>query len=152
MIRQFAGGEEGASATEFAFIAPVFAFFAIVCLQFAAIFFAYLSVLNATRDVVRWLAFNPNTVDSTTIANAQALLPPDLDPAQLTISISPACSSLVQNKCPNRAADQDIAVTLTYNLSSVYFMPTQFNFVGGLALSLPSSLPPYTLHMQVEPT
>jgi len=144
--------EKGASAVEFAVLAPILAFCTLVCIQLAVIFFAYLSVLSAARDSTRWIAQHPNTVDSTSLAAATAALPPNLDPARLSIAIAPSCPSLTQNKCPNRATGQDIAVTLTYDLTSVYFIPSTFDFLPGLELRLPRALPSYTLHMQAEPS
>ncbi|MBV8083523.1 MAG: pilus assembly protein [Chloroflexi bacterium] len=151
-VRRIVAERDGAAAVEFAVIAPVLAFCTLVCMQLAVIFFAYLSVLNAARDTARWVAQHPNTVDSVSLATATADLPPNLDAARLTMAVLPACSALVQNKCPNRAAGQDVAVTMTYDLTSVYFIPSTFDFLPGIEVRLPTSLPAYTLHMQAEPT
>lgn len=142
---------EGAAAVEFLIVGPIFILFAFACLQFAAIFFAYLSVLSTARDVTRWITVSPNTVDSVAISSLQARLPSDIDPTRLTVGISPACTALIQNRCPNRAAGQDIAVTLTYDISGLYFMPTTYT-LGLMTVQLPTQLHPYTMHMQAEPS
>lgn len=144
--------DDGAAAVEFIIIGPMLIFFTFVCLQFAVILFAYLSLLNTARDMTRWVTFSPNTIDSAAISAIQARIPSDMNPSKLSISISPACTVLVQNKCPNRATGQDIAVTVTYDISGLYFLPTTFNFMRNLSVQFPTTLPPYTMHMQAEPS
>jgi Flp pilus assembly protein TadG len=144
--------QDGAAAVEFAIVAPVLVFFAFACLQFAMLFFTQLSIVATARDITRWVTVNPNTVDSTAIAAVKTRLPSDMDASKLNITISPACAALVQNKCAGRNAGQDIAVTLSYDISSLYFLPTNFTMPGGLTLQFPSSLPAYTMHMQAEPS
>jgi len=151
-IPRFVEREDGAAAVEFVIVAPVMIFFAFACLQFALLFFTQLSIVSTARDITRWVTVNPNTVDSTAIAAVKTRLPSDINASKLTITISPACSVLVQNKCTNRNAGQDIAVSLSYDISSLYFLPTTFNFPGNLMVQFPTTLPAYTMHMQAEPT
>ena len=151
-IPRFVEREDGAAAVEFVIVAPVMIFFAFACLQFALLFFTQLSIVSTARDITRWVTVNPNTIDSTAIAAVKARLPSDINSSKLTITISPSCTALVQNRCANRNAGQDIAVSLSYDISSLYFLPTTFNFPGNLMVQFPTTLPAYTMHMQAEPT
>jgi Flp pilus assembly protein TadG len=143
--------EDGSVAVELAIIAPILISFSFVCLQFALIFFAALSVITSARDITRYIAVNPNTTDSAATTAIKSRLPSDLDPAKLTLSVVPACATLTQNKCPNRAAGQDVAVSVSYDISNLFFLPHVFNFFG-YTVQLPSQLPAYTMHMQAEPS
>lgn len=145
-------GEEGGAAVEFIVVAPVMLAFCMACLQFAVIFFSYLGMLSTARDVTRWITVNPNTVDSTAIATVKTHLPSDIDPTKLTVNVTPACTTLTNNKCANRAAGQNITVAVSYDISSLYFLPKSFSLAGTPVIQLPSSLPPYTMNMQAEPT
>jgi Flp pilus assembly protein TadG len=137
--------QEGQALVELALFVPVMLTFALFCLQVALIFFAYLSVLNASRDVGRWLAVHPHTVDATTIATIRSRLPSGLDSADLAITISPTCTALVTGKCPNRPVGARLAVTMTYDVADHVILPV-------FPIELPTTLPAYTLHMAVEPS
>ncbi len=144
--------EEGSASVELILIAPVFVFIAFVCMQFAVLLFAELSLLATARDVTRWITVNPHTLDSTAIAAVKTRLPSDVDPSNLSISVAPTCTALTQGKCPNRSVGSDLAVTVSYDISSLYFLPQRFSLGSGLVIQLPASLPPYTMHMEVEPS
>lgn len=135
---------------ELAFVLPLLTFFALACFQLGLVLLAYISVMNAARDVARWIAVHPNTLDSAAVSSLQSRLPADLNAASLGIAISPACTALTQGKCLNRAAGNDLAVTLTYDVTSRFFLPHQFT-LGVLSIQLPTSLPAYTMHLQTEP-
>jgi Flp pilus assembly protein TadG len=145
------GGERGQSLVEFALYLPLLSFFLFGCFQFAVLFFDYLSVMNAARDIGRWLVVHPNTVDATATAMIRGRLPSNLDSAQMNIAISPACTTLTQGKCANRATGSRLAVTFTYDVRSHLFLPQTFG-IGSNQISFPSTLPSYTLHMAVEPS
>jgi Flp pilus assembly protein TadG len=134
--------EKGQALVELTLVFPIMITFSLFCLQVALIFFAYLSVLNASRDVGRWLAVHPHTVDATTIATIRSRLPSGLDSDALNITIAPICTALNQNKCPNRPVGARLEVTMTYDAIGHVILP----------LDLPTTLPPYTLHMAVEPS
>jgi Flp pilus assembly protein TadG len=142
---------DGQALVEMALYLPLMLAFAMFCLQMALVFFAYLSVLNAARDVGRWLAVHPHTVDATAIATIRSRLPSGLDASALSIDIAPTCLSLVNNQCANRPVGARLAVTMDYDLAPHLFLPTSFQ-LGDLAFSLPTRLPPYTLNMAVEPS
>ena len=137
--------QEGQALVELALYLPILLSFSLFCLQVALIFFAYLSVLNASRDVGRWLAVHPHTVDTAAIAAIRARLPSDLDSDALDIAIAPSCTALVQNHCPNRPVGARVAVTMTYDAAGHVILPL-------FPTELPTTLPPYTMHMAVEPS
>ena len=137
--------EDGQALTELALYVPVMLSFSLFCLQLALIFFAYLSVLNASRDVGRWLAVHPHTVDATAIATIRSRLPTGLDAGALDIAISPTCPTLDHNKCPNRPVGARIAITMTYDAAGHVILPL-------FPTELPTTLPAYTMHMAVEPS
>jgi Flp pilus assembly protein TadG len=144
-------GEEGQSLVELALYLPMMTIFIFACFQFAVIFYDYLSVMNAARDIGRWLVVHPHTVDATSVAAIRARLPSNLDPASLTISVSPTCTALnASGKCPSRPQDAQLAVTFNYDVRSHMFLPRVFGF-GGLQVTFPTALPAYTLYMVVEP-
>ena len=58
-------GQEGQSLVELALYLPMMAIFIFACFQLAIIFYDYLSVMNAARDIGRWLVVHPHTLDST---------------------------------------------------------------------------------------
>jgi len=40
---------------------------------------------------------------------------------------------------------------VSYDISSLYFIPTSFSLAGTPLIQLPTSLPAYTMNMQAEP-
>jgi Flp pilus assembly protein TadG len=143
--------DEGQALVELAVYLPFLLGFVLACLQFAAIFFAYLSVLNSARDVGRWVAVHPHTTDASAIAQIRARLPSDLDSAALAISFSPACPTLTSGRCANRPVGSRLEVRMTYDARSALFVSDPFR-LGPFDLDLPTSLPTYTLHLPVEPS
>jgi hypothetical protein len=124
--------------------------FILGCFQFALLFWTYISVLNATRDFARWLVVHPHTADSNAVASFTPRLPSNLTLSRLTITVSPPCAALTAGKCPNRNVGDSLVVTLAYDATEVYFLPTTF-VLGNQIARLPTNLPPYSLHMAVEP-
>jgi Flp pilus assembly protein TadG len=143
-------GQEGQSLVELALYLPIMVAFIFTCFQLAIIFYDYLSVMNAARDIGRWLVVHPHTLDSAAIAAIRARLPSHLDSSSLNIAVSPTCTSLTAGKCPSRAVDSRLSVTFTYDVTSHLFLPRTFGF-GTLRVTFPTTLPSYTLHMVVEP-
>lgn len=134
---------DGGAVVEMGLVFPIIMAVVFVCLQYALVFVTYVSVLYAGRDVARWLAVHPNTADSTTIAAIDSRLPQNLDPSKMSVAISPACASLnSQGLCANRSLGTQLQVTLTYDASSVYFLPRP--------PGVPATLPPYTMYFMVE--
>jgi Flp pilus assembly protein TadG len=144
--------QRGQSVVELAIFLPLLLFFSLVCIQFAIIFIAYMNVLSVTRDAARWVAVHPHVIDSSTIATIKAAnrLPPGLTAANLTLNISPACSSLTNGKCTGRDPGTQIYARSTYVITSHLFLPATLGW-GSWTLAIPQTLPQYTVYMQVEP-
>lgn len=69
-------GEGGQALVELACVMPIVIFFVAACFRLTVIFFTYMSVLNATRDIGRWLAVHPHTVDATAVTTIKSGYPP----------------------------------------------------------------------------
>jgi len=136
---------------EMGLIFPIMVFFVFTCFQFVLLFLAYLSVMNATRDVARYIAVNPNTIDSANITALKSRLPPNITGSNLTVTITPTCTALVSNKCSNRSSGQPLTVALQYDATSQFFLPHQFGS-GSNQITLPTNLPTYTVYWMFEPS
>jgi hypothetical protein len=150
--RRLPGGrvQRGQSVLEMAIFLPLILVFSLACIQFAVIFIAYINVLNVTRDAARWVSVHPHVIDTTTVTTVKGRLPSGITGANLTITFSPACTSLTNGQCPGRASGTQIAVTSTYVITPHLFLPATFGW-GSWVVTLPTTLPSYTIYMQVEP-
>ena len=141
---------KGAALMEMAVFLPLMLVFGLVCIQFAIIFTAYLNMVNVTRDAARWVAIHPHVVDSSTVTTVKGRLPAGMTGGNLTITFSPACSALSSGLCTNRPTGTQISATSTYNITPLLFLPSTFGF-GSIVVTIPTTLPTYTIFMQVEP-
>jgi Flp pilus assembly protein TadG len=150
----------GQALVEFAIMLPLIVMVTAVAFQFILLFITYMSVLNATRDASRYVAVHPNHLDgtngatpcvsqpcSTTYENLNAQLPSNLQYTKVTWSISPACTSL---PC-SRGTGTDLRTTLTYDASSIVFLPTTFGITPWLRVKIPTNLPAYSMTVMVDP-
>jgi Flp pilus assembly protein TadG len=142
--------KRGQSVVELALVIPLWTIFAFACFQFAILFLTHISVMKSARDAGRWLAVHPHTLDADTVTGAQSRLPPNIRAANLGIAISPTCTALTAGRCPNRNPGQQIAMTLTYNYSSLIFLPTTFG-VRDVVVRIPTTMPAYTTCVAAEP-
>lgn len=141
--------EGGQAIVELALTLPVILLVILPAFQFGVLFFAYLSMMSATWDTARWLSVHPHTTDDALRTAVSSRLPPNIDAAKLTFSLSPACSGLSDGRCAGRDLSERLSVTLSYNASSLFFLPSQFGCCGATA-QLPTSLPPYTIQVVVD--
>lgn len=136
-------GSDGTAVIEMALVFPVLMGIVAVCLQFALVFLTYVSLMFAGRDLARWLVIHPDTTDSSAIAALEARLPEDIYSNKLTVTISPACSSLNSaGRCASRTVGTQLQLTLNYDATSLYFLPRPAGFS-------PSALT-YTTYFMVE--
>ncbi|MCC6177352.1 MAG: pilus assembly protein [Chloroflexi bacterium] len=142
--------QRGQALVELAIFFPILLLFGLACFQFVAIFLTYADVMRATRDATRWVAIHPHATDTSTRTMIDGRLPSGLTAANLTMTFSPSCTSLSSGKCASRPAGTQISVTSTYNVASKIFLPTSFSF-GQATIQIPTTLPAYTMFMQVEP-
>jgi Flp pilus assembly protein TadG len=140
---------KGQALLELGLIMPVLLIFSMTVTQLGILFLTYLSVMDSSRDIARWVVVHPHVTDATTIAQVKSRLPANLNPNNLTVAMSPACAALVNGKCPNRNVGDRITFTLTYDATPVIFLPSQFR-IGSLQTQVPTNLPPYTMYMMVE--
>ncbi|MGE3269327.1 MAG: TadE/TadG family type IV pilus assembly protein [Chloroflexota bacterium] len=154
VLRRLAGAQHhsrrGQSLVELAIFLPLVAFFGLACVQFAVIFTAYINVMNTTRDAARWVSVHPHVIDTTNLNTVRSRLPAGMVSANLTMVVTPACSSLTGGKCITRVSGTQISVASTYNIAAHMFLPTSFGY-GSMVIRIPTTLPTYTIFMQVEP-
>jgi Flp pilus assembly protein TadG len=147
----FRRSQRGQSLIEMALFLPLIAFFGLACVQFAVLFIAYINVMNTTRDAARWISVHPHVIDTTNLNLVRGRLPASITSAALTMVVTPACTSLASGKCANRPNGAQISVASTYNITSHLFLPTSFGY-GSMVIAVPTTLPTYTIFMQVEPS
>ena len=162
--------------TEFALVLPIFVLFVMVIIQLSLMFITYYSETRMTRETARWLAVHATTTDDDALAaHVQGTMLPGLvngtpsvtfgnatTPAvatvgQMTVTYTP-CEWSGGPVChypttgtprDGRGAGQMIYVTMSYNAANLFFLPTTWHF-GWLVVSLPTTLPSYTVWVMVE--
>lgn len=149
--RPFGRSQRGQSLVELAVFMPLVGFFGLACVQFAVLFIAYINVMNTTRDAARWIAVHPHATDTTNLTLVRNRLPQSISSAALTMVVTPACTSLTSGKCSNRTTGAQLSVASTYNIAQHLFLPTSFGY-GSMVITVPTTLPTYTIFMQVEPS
>ena len=143
--------QRGAALIELAIFLPMILIFGLACIQFAVIFSAYMNVIQVTRDATRWVAVHPNVIDSSTESTIRSRLPAGVSSGALTFAFSPVCTALSSGKCTARPSGTTISVTSTYNITSHLFLPSSLGW-GTMTVAIPTTLPAYTIYMQVEPS
>ena len=132
-----------------------------VLFQFGILFVAYLSIVNETRDIGRFVSVHPDTIDGVlaTACTATGTLwrqvcddaPTVIDPARLTPTFTPACASLTAGKCTGRTAGTQMTITLQYTAAgSIVFLPTNFQLGPWLKVAIPIDIPSYSYFVMVE--
>src|SRR5712691_3227127 len=105
----------GQSLVELALIMPLLVGIVAVLFQFGILFVAYLSIVNETRDIGRYVAVHPDTVDGTLCTSANSLwkqvcddAPSVISAANVTPTFTPSCTTLASGKCTGRTAGTSI--------------------------------------------
>ncbi|GAC1324559.1 MAG: hypothetical protein NVSMB2_22750 [Chloroflexota bacterium] len=150
--------DRGQSLVELTLILPLLVGIVAVLFQFGILFVAYLSLVHDTRDVGRWIAVHPDTVDGTSVSCTNMSVT-DLwrmvcdgaadtviDPARITLfidtsadSIKRSCPTLTNGFCSNRHAGDELRIRLHYDVASLVFLPTTFGIGPWLNVALPWS-------------
>jgi Flp pilus assembly protein TadG len=138
---------KGQSLVELAIITPIMVGIIAVLFQFGILFVAYLSVVHSTRDIGRWLAVHPDTTDSAAVTYARGDMPPVIDSTQASFTVSPSCMS---TPCTARTAYSPLTLTVSYNASSIFFLPSTFRLGPWLNVVMPTALPSYQYQVMVE--
>jgi hypothetical protein len=151
-------GKNSAQAlVELALVMPILVGIIAVLFQFGILFVAYLSLVHETRDIGRYVSVHPDTIDGTSCTTANSLwkqvcddAPTVIDSSRVTPSFTPTCASLSSGKCANRPALSSLHIAMTYNASSLIFLPTTFRLGPWLNVAIPTSLPTYDYYVMVE--
>jgi Flp pilus assembly protein TadG len=162
-IRGRASGR-GQALLELALVMPVLLGLIAALFQFGILFVAYLSLVHEGRDIGRYVAVHPDTIDGASCTdvgpgNAPSVwkmacsdAPQVISASRLTsVSVTPACSSLTNTHCVARTTGTQLIVTLTYNASSNIFWPTAFRLGPFFAYSVPPTIFTYDYAVMVEP-
>ena len=108
MFRRLRKGEQGQALVEMALILPLFFLLLFGVIEMARIGYSYITVSNATREGGRTATIGGTDVNITnSIKNAAT----SLDPASLTITISPLEA--------NRHSGQEVTIDVTYPVQLV---------------------------------
>ena len=148
---------------------PVLVGMIAVLFQFGILFIAYLSLVHEMRDIGRYAAVHPDTVDGTTCSsvdsNGNASLwmlmcsdaPSVVDPSKITLTVvsggdgqTRSCASLSSGHCATRPPGVELRMELRYDASSILFLPAHFRLGPWLNVAVPTSLPPYDYSIMVE--
>ena len=138
---------------------PVLTGIIVVLFQFGILFIAYLSLVHEGRDVARYAAVWPDKIDGTSCSTAQSFWKQVCDDAPgvintnsiTQVSLSPACSALVNSHCTGRTPGSQLTVTLTYDASASVFLPTTLRLGPWFTVALPSSTFAYDYTVMIEP-
>jgi hypothetical protein len=153
-------GSPAQSLVELAIILPIMVGIIAVLFQLGILFIAYLSLVHETRDIGRFVAVHPDTIDGSagTACTATGTLwrqvcddaPSVVDKTKVTPTFSPACSTLTAGKCTGRTAGTAMHITLQYDASTILFLPATFRLGPFLNVAIPTSLPAYDYYVMVE--
>ena len=140
-----------------------------VLFQLGILFVAYLSLIHETRDIGRFVAVHPDTIDGnptyptppcqgptprTLWAQVCHNLPSVVDPMNVIDPqplVTPTCASLVSGHCPGRDTGKELTLIMRYDASSIIFLPTNLRLGPWLNVAIPTQLPPYDYYVMVEP-
>lgn len=154
--------------------------FVFTVIQLSLVFITYYSETRMARETARWLAVHATTTDDNAVAtHVQNTMLPGLintsgspsvtygtynTPATAVVgnmtvtytpcewSGGPVChypSSGTPSQGDGRAPGTVLYVTMSYDARNVMFLPTTFR-LGFLTISLPTTLPSYTIWVMVE--
>ncbi len=149
--RQAAGAHGGQNLVEFALAAPILFILLLVALQLALVITQYYSLMSVTGDTARWLAIRPDSDDGEVIAHARAN-GMTLDPNRyLSIVTSPSCLARDPGTghCESRRAGDVVSVSITYDISTLLFLPRDYGF-GAMLVQIPQTLPTYRVSVMIE--
>ncbi len=148
--RSRAGEDLGQTLVEFALAIPIFFFVVLVAIQLAVYVGEYYNVMQVTRETARWVAINPNTIDSDILTHARGQIRPGMLASKLTLTTTPACAALdASGRCASRTAESPLFLDVTYDVSHVIFLPTSFQ-LGHIGAKIPATMPTYRVSVPIE--
>lgn len=142
--------DRGQALVELALVMPLMVGLIAVLFQFGILFIAYLSLVHEMRDIGRFAAVHPDTVDGTSCASASSLwaqmcndAPSVIDPNGVTFSIvqgadgqKRTCTALSGGRCTNRPTGVELRMQMQYDLSKIMFLPASFRLGPWLNVGL----------------
>jgi hypothetical protein len=149
---------------ELALVMPLLVGIITVLFQFGILFVAYLSLIHEARDIGRYVAVHPDTLDGTpcstsppagslwahVCANAPSVI--DATRIQDAPLVNPPCTTLNSTgHCALRTTSSQIHIRMAYDASSIIFLPSNFRLGPWLQVAIPTTLPPYDYFVMVEP-
>ena len=154
----------GQALVELALVMPLLLGIVAVLFQFGILLVTYLSLMHITRDVGRWLVVHPDTFDSAVRAHVQADLPSVISPSSvqmgapnfgtypgaLFVELSMTCTTLTNNHCASRPQGSAQHVTLTYDASGRFILPSVFRLGPFFEVQMPGKIQSYDYWMMVE--
>ncbi|MDQ6670108.1 MAG: pilus assembly protein [Chloroflexota bacterium] len=154
----------GQALVELALVMPVLVGIVAALFQFGILFIAYLSMVHEMRDIGRWAAVHPDTIDGTSCSTPSSLwaqacadLPSVVASNHITLSVLPgadgvtrSCSSLTSGHCALRPAGAELRMRLAYDAATIVFLPSTFRLGPYLNVSIPTTLPAYDYSVMVE--
>ncbi|MBI2845862.1 MAG: pilus assembly protein [Chloroflexi bacterium] len=115
-IRKRLGGEKGQSLVELAFALPLLAIILLGAIDFGRVFYAYITIINASREGARYGSSNPT--DTTGIKDqviAEATGTVTIDPNRITVTCDPSpCGEDSDSITVRVEADFDIIVAAPF--------------------------------------
>jgi TadE-like protein len=166
----------GQALVELAIVFPVLVGIVAVLFQFGILFIAYLSLVHETRDIGRYVAVHPDTLDGSpgTVSPPCSSSPPSgslwahvcsnvpsvIDATKIKDIplVTPACTTIssttghcVSGSTQIRTTGSEIHIQMSYDASSIIFLPTTFQLGAWLKVAIPTQLPQYDYYVMVEP-
>jgi hypothetical protein len=153
-----AGAKRAQALVELALVMPILVGIVAVLFQFGILFIAYLAMVHETRDIGRYVAVHPDPIDGASCATVGSSwkqvcdnAPAVIDSTRVTPTFLPACAALATGRCTARVTGTQQKITLAYNASNLFFLPTTFRLGGFLTVAIPTTLPAYDYYVMVEP-
>lgn len=154
----------GQAVVEMALVMPLLLGIVAVLFQFGILFIAYLSMVHEMRDVARWAAVHPDTIDGSSCSTLGSLwehacldAPSVVAASNITLSaiagsdgVTRSCASLTSGRCASRPVGTELRLRLVYDATSIVFLPSTFRLGSFLSVSLPTALPAYDYSVMVE--
>lgn len=110
-ISRYVRDRRGQALVEFALILPAFLLLVVGMIEFGAVMHDYITVAEAARAGARLAILVPAPSDTAVIAAAKSAAP-SIDPAKLTVTVSPGLGG--------RTTGQPVTVTVSYPIVIPY--------------------------------
>jgi len=110
-------------------ILPLFLVTVLASLQLALLGMMRYEVKYLTSLAARQLAITPDTTDGSLLAFVLAQNMPAMSAGGVTtFTTTPACTALTGGHCTGRPSGSEVSVQMTYDASTLYFIPNFFGF------------------------